>query len=186
MKEKDVLNNEEKNLENPEEINTDVQEENNKDEIQKYLDELKNQNDQLNDKYLRLCAEFDNYKKRTNKEKLNLIDTANMQLIIDLLPIIDDIERGLEAIEKNQTLDAISEAYKLIYQKFINILEKYGVEEINPINEPFDIELHEAISTIEGPEEKKNTVADVLMKGYKLNLQDRPVVLRYAKVVVYQ
>lgn len=101
MKEKDVLNNEEMNLENQEEINMDVQEENIKDEIQKHLDELKNQNDQLNDKYLRLCAEFDNYKKRTNKEKLNLIDTANMQLIIDLLPIIDDIERGLEAIEKN-------------------------------------------------------------------------------------
>ncbi|HOY90147.1 MAG TPA: nucleotide exchange factor GrpE, partial [Bacteroidales bacterium] len=110
MKEKDVLNNEEMNLENQEEINMDVQKENIKDEIQKHLDELKNQNDQLNDKYLRLCAEFDNYKKRTNKEKLNLIDTANMQLIIDLLPIVDDIERGLEAIEKNQTLDAISEA----------------------------------------------------------------------------
>lgn len=135
---------------------------------------------------MRLCAEFDNYKKRTSKEKMNLIDTANMQLIIDLLPIIDDFERGLESIEKNQTLDAIAEAYKIIYQKFMNILAKYGVEAINPIDEPFNMDLHEAISTIEGPPEKKNMIADVVLKGYKLNLQDRPVILRYAKVIVYQ
>ena len=108
------------------------------------------------------------------------------RLIIDLLPIIDDFERGLESIEKNQTLDAIAEAYKIIYQKFMNILAKYGVEAINPIDEPFNMDLHEAISTIEGPPEKKNMIADVVLKGYKLNLQDRPVILRYAKVIVYQ
>jgi molecular chaperone GrpE len=186
MKEKDILNNEELNSENKEEINIETTEKEIKDDILKQLDELQKNNDELNDKYIRLCAEFDNYKKRTSKEKLTLIDTANMQLIIDLLPIIDDIERGLEAIDKNQTLDSIAEAYKLIYQKFLNILKKYNVEEINPINEAFNVELHEAVSTIDGPPEKKNMVAEVLAKGYLLNLQDHPVVLRYAKVIVYQ
>jgi len=179
------MTNEELNQEKEQDINNDIIEEKEVD-LQKQFDELQEKHSELNDKYLRLCAEFDNYKKRTSKEKMNLIDTANMQLIIDLLPIIDDFERGLESIEKNQTLDAIAEAYKIIYQKFMNILAKYGVEAINPIDEPFNMDLHEAISTIEGPPEKKNMIADVVLKGYKLNLQDRPVILRYAKVIVYQ
>jgi molecular chaperone GrpE len=182
---KDKMTNEELNQEKEQDINNDIIEEKEVD-LQKQFDELQEKHSELNDKYLRLCAEFDNYKKRTSKEKMNLIDTANMQLIIDLLPIIDDFERGLESIEKNQTLDAIAEAYKIIYQKFMNILAKYGVEAINPIDEPFNMDLHEAISTIEGPPEKKNMIADVVLKGYKLNLQDRPVILRYAKVIVYQ
>lgn len=133
-----------------------------------------------NDKYLRLSAEFDNYRKRTLKEKYDLIKTAGEDIIIDLLPIIDDFDRAMQAIADN---DADNQAFKegivLIYEKMLRTLKGKGLTEIECKDQPFDTELHEAVSKFPMPD-KKGIVIDVAQKGYKLN--DK--VIRYAKVIV--
>jgi molecular chaperone GrpE len=137
---------------------------------------------ELNDKYLRLYSDFDNYRKRTLKEKLELGKFATEELIVKLLPILDDFDRALNAFETVQGADAsLKDGTLLIFNKFIAILNQQGLEQMRVLGEPFDTDFHEAITNIPAPEpEQKGTVMDVVQKGYLLNGK----VVRYAKVVV--
>lgn len=137
--------------------------------------------EELNDKYLRLAAEYDNYRRRTLKEKMELAKSAGEDILIHILPVMDDFERGLASIEKAKEVDAIKEGVILIYNKFKEFLKQHGVKEIEAKEKEFDTDLHEAVTKIPAPsEELKGKVIDVVEKGYLLN--DK--VIRYAKVVI--
>jgi molecular chaperone GrpE len=135
----------------------------------------------LKDTYIRLMAEYDNYRKRTIKEKSDLIKNGGEKVLIGLLPIIDDFQRALETIEKATDLTSVKEGVELIYNKFITYLQQNGVKPIESVGLPFDPDLYEAVAAIPAPnEEQKGTVVDNLQTGYILN--DK--VIRHAKVVV--
>jgi molecular chaperone GrpE len=135
----------------------------------------------LQDKYLRLSAEFDNYRKRTLKEKMDLTKQANSDLLKDILSVVDDFERGMQLIEKSEDIAALKEGIIHIYNKFTEFIRQNGVKEIEAKDKDFDIDFHEALTKIPAPtEEQKGKVVDVVEKGYMLN--DK--VLRYSKVVV--
>ncbi|MEI6455333.1 MAG: nucleotide exchange factor GrpE [bacterium] len=135
-----------------------------------------------NDKYLRLYSEFDNYRKRTLKEKIELSKTASSDLITKLLPILDDFERAIKASDINPgTADPITEGVLLIFNKFLTLLNQQGLEQMKTIGEEFNTDFHEAITNIPAPSpDKKNKILDEVEKGYMLNGK----VIRYAKVVV--
>ncbi|HKL08729.1 MAG TPA: nucleotide exchange factor GrpE [Bacteroidales bacterium] len=137
--------------------------------------------EELNDKYLRLAAEYDNYRRRTLKEKMELSKVAGEDILVNILPVMDDFERGLETIDKAKEVDAIKEGIHLIYNKFKEFLKQRGVKAIEAKEKEFDTDLHEAVTKIPAPkEELKGKVVDVIEKGYLLN--DK--VIRYAKVVI--
>lgn len=137
--------------------------------------------DELKDKYVRLFADFDNYKKRVARERLDLIKDAGKDVILNLLPVLDDFERALKAAESATEVEPVKEGMGLIQSKLLKNLEQKGLKASNPKGEPFDAELHEAITEIPAPtEDLKGKVVDVVEKGYYLN--DR--IIRYAKVVV--
>ena len=174
--------------ENQEDVNVkhEVQEEepkgrrNKRNKNDKQVEELKEKYDELNDKYLRLFSEFDNYRKRTAKEKIELSKTASESIMVDLLPILDDFERALQTMENKET-DANYEGVMLIYNKFKRTLEQKGLEEINAKDAVFDTDEHEALTNVPVTDEsQKGKVLDVIQKGYKLNGK----VIRYARVVV--
>lgn len=134
-----------------------------------------------NDKYLRLYAEFDNYKRRTSKERLELLQTAGKDVIVDLLPVLDDFERAVKSMETAADVQAVKEGVMLIQNKLRNILTGKGLKEMNSVGTPFDAEIHEAITNIPASsEDMKGKVMDEVEKGYYLN--DK--VIRFAKVVV--
>jgi len=136
---------------------------------------------ELNDKNLRLMAEFDNYRKRTLKERLDLLKTAGEKVLVDMLPLVDDFERGLKAMETSQDVEAVKDGVDLIYAKFIAFLLQNGVKAIPTENEAFDTEFHEAITTFPAPsEEMKGKIIDCVSKGYTMNEK----VIRFSKVVV--
>jgi molecular chaperone GrpE len=136
---------------------------------------------ELNDKYLRLYSEFDNYRKRTNKEKLDLISTASSSVLKDMLTILDDFERAIANNEQVEDITAVKEGFNLIHNKFKNILEGKGLKQMNAKGEVFDSELHEAIANVPAPsEDLKGKIIDDVEKGYYLNEK----VIRFAKVVV--
>ncbi|MDA7579797.1 nucleotide exchange factor GrpE [Crocinitomicaceae bacterium] len=138
---------------------------------------------ELNDKYIRIHAEFDNYRKRTNKEKVDIINTANAGMMKDLLSVIDDFQRAQANNENAEEIESVKEGFNLIYNKFKTILEGKGLKEMKADGEVFDSELHEAIANIPAPKKKdKGKVIEAVEKGYYLN--DK--VIRYAKVVVGQ
>ncbi len=144
-------------------------------------EKLQQENTALNDKYLRLFAEFDNYKRRTQKERVELLQTAGKDVIISLLPVLDDFDRANKAMEGASDIASISEGVNLIHTKLKNTLAQKGLKEIESINTVFDTDNHEAITKIPAPtEELKGKVVDELEKGYTLN--DK--VIRFAKVVV--
>ena len=133
--------------------------------------------------YLFLMAEFDNFRKRTIRERADLIKSAAEKALQGILPIIDDFERGLDAIKDTSDAEAVKEGMRLIYTKFIKYLADNGVKEIQSTGAPFDTELHEAVAMVPAEnEEEKGLVKDTVQKGYMLN--DK--VLRHAKVVVSQ
>ena len=136
---------------------------------------------ELQDRYLRLTAEYDNFRKRTLKEKIDLQKSANENLLHALLPVADDFDRGLESVKEATDIDAVKEGLKLISGKFRGFLIQQGIKEIDAVNKEFDTDLHEAITKIPAPSKKlKGKVVDVVQKGYMLN--DK--VLRYSKVVI--
>ncbi|MBR6273038.1 MAG: nucleotide exchange factor GrpE [Bacteroidales bacterium] len=146
----------------------------------KALEEAKAKYDELNDRYLRLFSEFDNYRKRTAKEKLEMSATASSAVIKDMLPVIDDFERALQNMEKNGN-EADLQGVTLIYNKLKTTLQKKGLEEIVAIDCDFNTDEYEALTMIPAPDEsKKGKVLDVIQKGYKLN----GTVIRFARVVV--
>lgn len=137
----------------------------------------------LNDKYLRLYSEFDNYRKRTNKEKIDLIATASAGVLKDMLSVLDDFERAIVNNEKVEDINAVREGFQLIYNKLKSGLEAKGLKQMQAKGEVFDSELHEAIANVPAPDAKlKGKVVDDVERGYYLN--DK--VIRFAKVVVGQ
>lgn len=135
----------------------------------------------LNDSYLRLNAEFDNYRKRTLKEKAELLKTGSERVLVDVIAVVDDFERALENIDKAEDVNAIKEGIDLIYNKFRNFLTKHGVKEIDAVGHPFDVDKHEALTTIPASSEsEKDKIVDCVQKGYTLD--DK--VIRYPKVIV--
>jgi molecular chaperone GrpE len=145
------------------------------------LTELQEKYDTLNDKYLRMYSEFENFRRRTAKEKLDLMKSAGSDIVSEILPVIDDFERAIDSNEKSEDHEALKEGFKLIHNKLLHILKNRGLKPMNSLNEPFDTEYHEAITKIPAPEEdKKGKVIDVAEKGYFFN--DK--IIRYAKVVV--
>ena len=153
------------------------------DELKKQLAEAMEKNAELQDKYLRQAAEFDNYRKRTIKEKAELIKSAAEKLMVAELPIVDDMDRALENMEKGMDADACIEGFKLIVHKFKNILTQNGLEKIETDGQEFDTDYHEAIALIPAPsEELKGKILDCVQPGYKLG--DK--VIRHAKVAVGQ
>ena len=144
------------------------------------MEEEKAKYTELNDKYLRLFSEFDNYRKRTAKEKLDLTVTASENVIKDILPVFDDFERAIQNMEKNGN-EADLQGVTLIFNKLKDTLKKKGLEEIEAMDADFNTDEHEALTMIPAPEEdKKGKVLDVIQKGYKLNGK----VIRFARVVV--
>ncbi|MFO7574313.1 MAG: nucleotide exchange factor GrpE [Bacteroidales bacterium] len=136
---------------------------------------------EMQDKYLRLSAEFDNYRKRTLKEKIELTKTASESLLLNLLPVLDDFERGLTLMDSAADCKAMKEGIDLIYSKFRSFLEQNGVKEIEAVNKDFDVDMHDAVTKIPAPEKKlKGKVVDVIQKGYLLNEK----VIRFSKVIV--
>lgn len=135
----------------------------------------------LNDKYLRLFAEFDNFKRRTQKERIELLQTAGKDIIVSLLPVLDDFERALKATETATEVAPVREGVLLIQSKLKGLLNQKGLKEIESLDTAFNTDLHEAITQIPSPtEDQKGKVLDELEKGYTLN--DK--VIRFAKVVV--
>ena len=136
---------------------------------------------ELNDKNLRLMAEFDNYRKRTMKERMDLLKTASEKVLVDMLPLVDDFERGLKAMETSEDVQAVKDGVDLIYSKFIAFLAQNGVKAIPTENEVFDTEYHEAITTFPAlTEDLKGKIVDCVSKGYTMNEK----VIRFSKVVV--
>ena len=136
---------------------------------------------ELQDKYLRLSAEFDNYRKRTLKEKTEMVKSASEDLLIKFLPFMDDIERGMSAVNASQDLDALKQGMNLIYTRLTDFLQLNGVKEIEVLNQEFNTDLHEAVTKIPVTEEGlKGKIVDVIQKGYYLH--DK--LIRYPKVVI--
>jgi len=153
-----------------------------KDHSAEKIAELQEELVQKNDQYLRLHAEFDNYRKRTLKEKMELTKSAGAAILVNILPVIDDFERALQAIESSgEDVDHVKEGVALIYKRFTDFIKQNGITEIEAKEKDFDTDLHEAITKIPAPtEELKGKVVDVIQKGYMLN--DK--VIRFAKVVI--
>lgn len=146
-------------------------------------EQMKKELDEANDKYTRLFAEFDNYKKRTSKERIELIQTAGQGIITKLLPVLDDFDRALVAMETAQDVESVRTGVELVHSKLHKMLELEGLKEMEVMAQEFDADFQEAITTIPAPsEEMKNKVIDVVEKGYTLN--DK--VIRFAKVVIGQ
>jgi molecular chaperone GrpE len=149
--------------------------------LESRITELEAANKEMNDKYLRLSAEFDNYRKRTLRERMELIKTAGESVMMSILPVVDDFERAMQSIEQGMDFEATKEGILLIYNKFKEFNKQNGIAEIKSTGEVFDTDLHEALTKIPAPsEDLKGKIVDVIQKGYYLN--DK--VIRFAKVVV--
>ena len=150
------------------------EDENETEKIQAELDEQK-------DKYIRLCAEFDNYKRRSAKERVELIQTAGKEVITSLLDVLDDSERAEKQLQTSNDLEQIKKGIELVFGKLRSTLQAKGLKAMESINTSFDVEKHEAITEIPAPAETlKDKVVDEVQKGYYLN--DK--IIRFAKVVV--
>ncbi|MEQ8324667.1 MAG: nucleotide exchange factor GrpE [Vicingaceae bacterium] len=192
MKEEDKVNPEKEEVMNSESVinqsDEEVQDEENKTEEQKQeepeKDELTLANEkieELNNKFLRLYSEFENFRRRTAKERIELFKTAGEEVIVSILPVLDDFERAMKADESNES-DSFREGVLLIYQKLLNTLNQQGLKAIETsTGKDFDVNFHEAISQVPAPDNKmKGKVLDEVEKGYML--EDK--VIRYTKVVI--
>lgn len=152
-------------------------------EAEDELSALKSQVSDLNDKYLRSVAEFDNYRKRTLKERAELILNGGEKVLTAILPVVDDMERAIENGAKTDDPQVLREGMELIYHKLIKVLESQGVSAIETADADFDTDVHEAVAMVPGMgDDKKGKVIDCVQKGYKLNEK----VIRHAKVAVGQ
>ena len=150
------------------------------DVLQTKVAELEARVAELEDLKLRQMAEFDNFRRRTNKEKLELMTTAGERIFCDMLPLVDDFERAKVAMAKSEDINAVREGIDLIYNKFINFLAANNVKAIDTTDADFNTDLHEAITTFAAGEDKKGKVIDCTQKGYTLGEK----VIRFSKVVV--
>jgi len=148
---------------------------------EKKLDEMTEKYKEVNDKYLRLYSEFDNYRKRTNKERLELLKSASEEVIVDLLPILDDFDRAIKAMEDQGVEGETKTGLELIRSKFFNTLSQKGLQPMDSIGKEFNTDYNESITNIPAPsEDMVGKVVDVIEKGYLLNGK----IIRFAKVVV--
>ncbi len=194
VNENNLSEGEDQNKANSEEVNenmetsgtldekTNTEESENAEELLEKKEQLLEEElNELRDKYVRLSAEFDNYRTRTLKEKMELTKSAGESILLNIIPVVDDFERGMETMDKASDIDAVKEGIHLIYNKFKDFLKQSGVKEIEARDKEFDTDEHDAVTKIPAPTEKqKGKVVDVIEKGYKLN--DR--VIRFSKVVV--
>lgn len=177
MSEENITENTDEELQESEE-NTDIDVEVDEDsELLKKNEELTQQLDSANDKYLRLCAEYDNYRKRTAKEKTESYGNATAKCVGDILPVLDSFERAIEA---ECTDESFKNGMQMIYNQFVEALKKIGVEEMDALGKEFDPNIHNAIKQAEDENFGENTVCEVFQKGYMLG--DR--VIRHAVVAV--
>ena len=152
-----------------------------KTKAEEHLEKAEKELLELKDKHIRLQAEFDNYRKRTLKERMELLKTASESVLMSILPVIDDFDRALQTIDVVEEEGHLKDGVKLIYNKFQEFLKQNGVKEIEAKEQNFDTDLHEAITKIPAPsEELKGKIVDVVQKGYYLN--DK--VIRFSKVVI--
>ena len=144
-------------------------------------DKLRAELNDLKDKYTRLYAEFDNFKRRTSKERIDLLQTAGKDIIVDMLPVLDDFERALKSMETATDITAVKDGVNLVYHKLKNTLSQKGLKEMEAKGAAFDADLHEGITSTPAPtDDLKGKVVDELEKGYSLN--DK--VIRFAKVII--
>lgn len=144
-------------------------------------EKLKAESAEWNNKYLRLYAEFDNFKRRTSKERIDLMQMAGKDVIVELLTVLDDFERAQKSMETATDIEAVKEGVNLVHHKLKNLLTSKGLKEMNAIGTEFDADLHEGITNIPAPTDNlKGKVIDELEKGYYLN--DK--VIRFAKVII--
>ena len=174
-------NSNENNEESVEEPNENDKKNTKKDTNEDHIKQLEEKFEELSDKHLRLQAEFDNFRRRTLKEKADLIKSGGETVLTGVLSIVDDFERAIESMKEISDDDTGKQGTLLIYTKFKDFLKQNNVKEIEALHQDFDVDLHEAITKIPAPEKKlKGKVVDVVQKGYTLN--DK--VIRFAKVVV--
>ncbi len=151
------------------------------DKLKLEIEDLKQQHGELKDKFLRLMAEFENYKKRTLREKIEFMKTASQDTLSALLPVLDDFDRAKKNAEDESSKEPFSEGVTLVYNKLYNILKQKGLEPMETNGEPFDAELHEAFTEIPAPsDDMKGKIIDTIEKGYKL----KDKIIRHAKVVI--
>lgn len=148
--------------------------------LRKELEKYKTELEEGHDKYLRLAADFDNYKKRTVREFSDLIQSANEELILQLIPVLDNFERALDAAKSSDDFDSFHKGVEMIHQQLKDVLERQGVKEIEALGEPFDPHKHEAVMMVEKDKSPSEIVVEEMERGYMLN--DR--VLRPSKVAV--
>ena len=149
--------------------------------LKKEVEELKEKNVELNNKFIRLYSEFDNFRKRSLKEKNDLRKTASKEVIISLLPVVDDFERAMNSMDKNDDNKTLIDGVNLIYKKLLTTLKNRGMEAIKAIGKNFDTDFHEAITQIPAPKKSmKGKVVDEIEKGYLLEGK----VIRYSKVII--
>ncbi|MGQ8336458.1 nucleotide exchange factor GrpE [Sunxiuqinia sp. A32] len=152
-----------------------------KDKAEEKIKKIEDELAEMKDKHIRLQAEFDNYRKRTLKEKMELMKTGGEGVLVNILPVIDDFERALVAFSEMEDENPLKQGVNLIYGKFQDFLKQNGIKEIEAIEQEFDTDLHEAVTKIPAPkEELKGKVVDVIQKGYILNEK----VIRFSKVVI--
>ena len=151
------------------------------DQIMDEVETFQEKYDELNNSFLRLHAEFDNYRKRTLKEKIEIIKSGGEKVLTEMIPLVDDFERALETVQIAHDKEAIIEGLELIYSKFVSFLNQHGVKEIEAIGQPFDADKFEAVTTIPAQDSsQKDVVVDCIQKGYILNEK----ILRFPKVIV--
>ncbi len=172
-----------KSVEDIQQEETQKEELSNEEKLQQSLKEAENKIEELQDKYLRLSAEFDNFRKRTNKEKAEIIKNGAEKTILAILPILDDMERAISNMHKSNDADALREGVELINNKFLKTLSKEGLSKIETENADFNTDYHEAIAMLPAADEQqKGKIIDCVQTGYLLN--DK--VIRHAKVAVAQ
>lgn len=179
----ELLNNEpesQESAESPEDAEATEPEQEQPETPEQRIEALEKRVAELEDIRLRQMAEFDNYRRRTNKEKLDLMDTASEKLLVDILPLVDDFERARDAMAKTEDIASLREGIDLIYNKFIAWLDKQDVHAIDTTDADFNTDEHEAITTFAAGEDKRGKIIDCTQRGYKHG--DR--VIRFAKVVV--
>lgn len=172
--------NSDENVAGDQHLNEPVAEESEIEKLKAEIEELKQKNADFNDKYLRQAAEFDNFRRRNAKERVELIQTAGKDVITDLLVVLDDSERAQKQMETTDDVSHVKEGVQLVFSKLRNTLSAKGLKPMETIGEEFNPDLHEAITEIPAGDEMKGKVVDEVQKGYYLN--DK--IIRHAKVVV--
>lgn len=165
----------------PEDVSEEAEALSREEELEKEVETLNGQIEEMKDKYLRLSAEFDNYRKRTIKEKAELILNGSEKSILSFLPVVDDMERAIKTMESSTDVEAVKKGVELIYNKFITTMSQSGVKMIEAAEQALDTDYHEAIAVIPAPsEDLKGKILDCVQTGYTMNGK----VIRHAKVVV--